>query len=273
MDTRYWGPSGWKLFHLITFAYNPKTDKKNMRSFFEILPYVLPCKFCRSSLSQYYEELPIEKALKSKTKLSEWLWKIHGKVNDKLREQGQTIPTDPSFSSVSLKYNTLLDKGYNDDELKDYQGWEFLFSIVENNPLCLENKKEHSSPIPNAPPESELKTEKEYIKWNYLSPEKRFPYICNFWSILPSVLPFSEWRSIWTKNSKNFCSSSYKKENLKQLWKARCDIEHELFNNNDTKCSFKRICKDLNNHRSNCGRKTCRKTRNKIINKTIKNKK
>ena len=82
MDTKYWGPSGWRLLHLITFTYDPKN--KAVESLFRSLPFVLPCKFCRSSLHEYMEDEPLEPALKSKEALSRWLNKIHCMVNAKL---------------------------------------------------------------------------------------------------------------------------------------------------------------------------------------------
>ena len=54
MDTRFWGPDGWKLLHSITENYPTVPDKKNKdlyRKFFLSLPYVLPCVYCRKSLT------------------------------------------------------------------------------------------------------------------------------------------------------------------------------------------------------------------------------
>ena len=58
MDTRFWGPSGWRLLHLITFATSD-IDNDHLQLFFRNLPYVLPCKFCRASLTDYYAVDPI----------------------------------------------------------------------------------------------------------------------------------------------------------------------------------------------------------------------
>ena len=67
MDTKFWGPSGWKLLHLITFTYEP-SQSKAVGKFFELLPFVLPCKFCRASLTEYMDDDPID--LKSKATLT-----------------------------------------------------------------------------------------------------------------------------------------------------------------------------------------------------------
>ena len=61
----------------------PDQNKEEMGRVFNALPYVLPCKFCRCSLTEYMDEDPVEPALKSRASLSKWLWRIHNKVNDK----------------------------------------------------------------------------------------------------------------------------------------------------------------------------------------------
>ena len=57
MDTRFWGPSGWQLLHSITNKYpnNPdKLEKDAYEIFFKSLPFILPCIYCRNSLTEYY---------------------------------------------------------------------------------------------------------------------------------------------------------------------------------------------------------------------------
>lgn len=260
MDTRFWGPSGWRLLHLITFGYQPH-QKDRMLAFLETLPFVLPCKFCRSSLITYYEELPPQDHLQSQEVLSKWMWKIHGKVNQKLRSQGQTIPPDPTFAMVKRIYGERLAHGCTKTE---FPGWDFLFSIVENHPLA---KGEASTPIPGAPSlesidPSDIQT---LLKWNYLDPTLRYRYVCKFWETLPFVLPFPEWQTIWKSHGSSFCKTTWssKQEALRGLWKIRCAINEALHQLNKT--SFRELCKDLRLHKSGCGKsrnaRTCRKKR------------
>ena len=241
---------------MISFAYDPQRDKKYMKEFLETLPYILPCKFCRSSLTQYYKELPFE--LDSRESFSLWFYRIHGKVNQKLRSQGQQIPPDPPFSTVKSIYTERLQYGCTKT---DFPGWEFLFSLVENHPLF-----ETSSPIPNAPPLETLKDsdDSELIYWNYISPQKRYKALCHFWSLLPHILPFSEWRNAWKKYSKQcIISGKSKSKALKYLYKVRCSIEKELDLLNRT--TFQYLCNDLRLHRSGCSKsrnaRTCRAIR------------
>jgi hypothetical protein len=253
MDTRYWGPSGWKFLHLVTFGYEQK-EKTKYKQFFELLPYVLPCKFCRSSLVSHYEKLPVSEALDSKESLTRWMWKIHGQVNQKLRDQRQKIPEDPSFALVKKLYEERIGYGCTQTE---FPGWEFLFSIIENHPLA---KGDTSTPIPGAPPIESLDgSDLELLKWNYLSGEKRFGYICKFWTLLPSVMPFQEWKHIWKRNSFEFCDEQSLSK--KKLWAIRCAIESELDLLNRT--NYRELCSDLRQYKSGCSKnkraRTCRK--------------
>ena len=244
---------------MITFAYNPEKDKSAMRHFFEILPFVLPCKFCRSNLVKHYEVLSLEDALDSKEKLCKWLYKIHNLVNQTLRKQGQTIPDDPPFSSVQTIYEERLEFGCSKTE---FPGWEFLFSIVESHPLG-----HQETPLPEAPPKGKLKTKKELLEWNYLSGECRFNYVCRFWKLLPEVLPFEEWRQIWKEEMKDCCNDSWKtkQSSRKALWAVRKTIEEKLALLNRT--TFHDLCKTLQFYKSGCSfiqkknTRTCRRLR------------
>ncbi len=135
MDTRFWGPSGWRLLHSITNSY-PKYpseyDIKTYQIFFLTLPHILPCIYCRNSLTEYYNRLPIDKSLEDDPKyplinrdsLIRWLYQIHNLVNDKLRAQGIINFHNPTLEQV-LEH-------YNKDSCKD--GWDFLYAIALNYP-------------------------------------------------------------------------------------------------------------------------------------------
>lgn len=244
----------------MSFGYDPK-ERSTMLSFLETLPFVLPCKFCRSSLITYYKELPPEDSLDSVNQFSKWMWKIHGKVNEKLRSQGQQIPPDPTYAMVKKIYGERLKYGCTKTE---FPGWDFLFSIVENHPLA---KGETSTPMPGAPPVESIDPEnvEELLKWNYLDPKIRYQYVCKFWELLPSVLPFLEWRVIWKQHGQTFCKTTWssKQEALKGLWQIRCAITKELHQLDKT--SFRELCNDLKLHKSGCSKsrnaRTCRKKR------------
>jgi len=249
MDTRYWGPSGWSLLHLIATT---KT-KNEVVEFLETLPFVLPCKFCRASLSKYYKELP----LSGIDHLDRWMYQIHNKVNGKLRKQGQAIPPNPPFSKVQKIYQEKFESGCT---RTDFPGWEFLFSIAKCHPLS----GEKSTPIQDAPPLETLKTDLEKNEWNVLEPEKRYTYWVRFWKALPDALPFQEWRTSWTKHGMKAERTS--KEMVRSLWRLRCAFENDLELLNKT--TYSSLCRDLSLHKSGCSKKlrakTCRRLRSAV---------
>ena len=164
IDTRYWGPSGWQLFHWISFhAKNPKPT-------LEIMKDVLPCKFCRKSTTEFMRDMPLQ------GDAGKWLYELHNKVNDKLRTQCHDDPNvvnpgqDPSFEEVENKYRNM--------KLRGVLGRDFLFSVALNYPDeptedYLENQrkflKELSEvyPTKNSFGSPDLTSRKSYMKWMY----------------------------------------------------------------------------------------------------------
>ena len=254
MDTRFWGPSGWRLLHSITFAYDPN-ERSAVQTFFETLPFVLPCKFCRTSLQEYVEEDPVKPALESRDSLSRWLWRIHNKVNDKLRSQSLPVDPDPPFEKVKEFY-----EGLGGCYKTEFPGWDFLFSIADLHPMSLTARK--SVPIHGATLCESMKTDEEKNKGNCLTPEERLPHYKEFWQSLGAVLPFKEWRDAW-KSTLTHPRLSSRSKTVSWLWKKRCSMEHQLDLIN--RCKYSLLCKTLKHHRSGCNKskraKTCRKSR------------
>jgi hypothetical protein len=251
MDTRYWGPSGWRLLHLISFS--PTAEKKNLAPFFWTIPYILPCKYCRKSFSENIQQDPPE------GDLARWLWRMHNKVNAKLRQQHlyHGPAADPSFSSVKTIYQERLRSGCSRTA---FDGWEFLFSVAEAHPLSRQLRT--SVPIQGHPAIERISDPLERNRWNIMEPQERLIYYKQFWTLLPSVLPFPEWTHHWTKAS-SLNSAVCRRECINRLWSIRRYMEKELNLLNRT--SYDSLCKELQNHRSGCGSsvrgKTCRKKR------------
>jgi len=224
---------------------------------FEMLPFVLPCKFCRASLSEYMEKDPLEPALASRDSLTRWLWRIHNEVNTKLRSQKLNVVPDPPFEKVASLYKDILSSGCSQT---DFPGWDFLFSIAELHPLSKSAKA--SVVIPGGPPCEDLKTREEKNRWNCLSPEERLPLYRLFWTSLGNTLPFPEWRKSWNKNAAGYSLNS-RKAVIRWLWKLRCRMESDL--NLLNRCKYSSLCKTLKTHRSGCTKsikaRTCRKKR------------
>lgn len=119
MDTRFWGPSGWDLFHRIAaHSKDPDDVLKHMAE-------ILPCKFCRNSTRRFVKQRPYDKHNPEK-----WLYEIHNMVNHKLRSQCHNDPKvinpgpNPTFEDVREKFRNR--------SLNVLFGQEFLLSVAVN---------------------------------------------------------------------------------------------------------------------------------------------
>lgn len=173
MDTRFWGPSGWQLFHLIAFTSpNPREVLDDMKN-------VLPCKFCRASTSEFVNAHPPAKPY------GKWLFDIHNKVNHKLRTQCAEDPAvvnpgpDPDFADIKKHYEEMKPTAV--------PGRDFLMAIAFNFPAKPEERdmstqREFLHHLADAYPfesmrgkfqtyikahEPDLQSQKAYTKWMY----------------------------------------------------------------------------------------------------------
>ena len=257
MDTRFWGPSGWRLLHLISFQ--AKTlNQTDVYEFFKNLPFVLPCKFCRASLSDYYCEDPIPTNVSEYPK---WLYRIHNKVNDKLRHQNLLDTPNPNWIDIKTRYNTWLQKSCSKQRMI---GWDFLFSVAYTTPC----PTFPSSPMPNSPPIEQLNTPELKNRWGYMTREERIPYFKKWWEILPKVLPYDEWRNAWKQVVPTVPSLDGRKRVTSWLFqaeKAMCAKLQEKAPHN----SYNELCSELQTFTSGCGKtrsikvKTCRSEKTK----------
>lgn len=253
MDTRFWGPSGWRLLHLITFATSD-IDNDHLQLFFRNLPYVLPCKFCRASLTDYYAVDPIPS---NKVEFPHWLYRIHNRVNGKLREQKLLHTPDPAWKDVKKHYTEL----YNAQCTKGGMiGWDFLFSVAFTTPC----PQVISTPMPNPPPSSSLKTPELRNRWGTITRKERLQYIQDWWASIPYVLPIQEWRKAWhTVVSPSPSLEAGRHAITAWLYKAETAMCAAL-KESVPHSSFDGLCKELKAFSSGCGKtrsikvKTCR---------------
>jgi len=235
----------------------PRTDKSAVREMFTMLPFVLPCKYCRTSLAGYMDRHPLEPALESRDTLTKWLWKIHNEVNSKLRNQKLAVTPDPPFEDVEIFYKKILSSGCS---RTDFPGWDFLFSIADLHPFSKSAIK--SVPMPGAPPCDTISTIEEKNKWNCLKPRERLPLYNTFWRAIGLTLPFKEWRESWL-SVRIPDTLDTRDSTMKWLWSVRCKMESDLELLN--RCKYSSLCKTLIYHRSDCSKKirgkTCRKRR------------
>ncbi|XP_065090478.1 FAD-linked sulfhydryl oxidase ALR [Ochlerotatus camptorhynchus] len=85
LDKERLGRHTWGLLHTIAayFPDNPTTEEQsNVRLFFNAFSKVYPCEYCAKDFQQELKESPPE--IKSQYTLSQWLCRMHNKVNVKL---------------------------------------------------------------------------------------------------------------------------------------------------------------------------------------------
>jgi hypothetical protein len=104
---KIWGPHMWVALHSITFNYpvNPtEDDKERYKKYFELIGYVLPCSYCAESYRYFItngETKLIDNVMKNRKSLTEWLYKVHEVINEKL-----DIDYGVSFEDVETRYES-----------------------------------------------------------------------------------------------------------------------------------------------------------------------
>ncbi|CAO1428953.1 unnamed protein product [Diamesa serratosioi] len=84
-DKNMLGKSTWGLLHTIAANYPEKPtpeNQKDVSSFFSILSRLYPCEYCAKDLQVELVEIP--PVTKSQEALSQWLCKLHNRVNIKI---------------------------------------------------------------------------------------------------------------------------------------------------------------------------------------------
>lgn len=262
MDTRFWGPSGWRMLHMITFRA-PTIPTQALGLFLETLPFVLPCKYCRASIVDYYFADPVPVRTED---MAEWMYRIHNRVNGKLREQKLLESQNPKWSEIRKRYEEW---GAAPCSSRRMVGWDFLFSVANTTP----HAKARSTSMPGAPPT--LPTPLLRNRWNVMSPIERYSFLETWWSALGKALPFEEWRAAWKTALLDQGPAPVRKGRramvtwLYAMERAVCrnlseDTPHG---------TFEGLCSELATFSSGCGNskrsKTCRSTKH-IARRTLK---
>ena len=81
------GPYTWATIHLICLGAPKELDadhQQKYKTFFNLLPTVLPCKNCGKHLAENLQKLPIDDSLTTSSALFSWSVKLHNLVNSQL---------------------------------------------------------------------------------------------------------------------------------------------------------------------------------------------
>ena len=240
MDTKFWGPSGWKLLHSITEYYPKKPtlqQKADIQSFFNVIGEVLPCKYCRESFKEYIDKKPIEDHSGNRETLCRWMFDIHNMVNNKLRLQGLVNEKNPGYKLVRKRYQDYKkDPGFRVGN----EGMNFISSIAFNYPMkhkCERCKK--------------LFYELFFIKLVKVIPDKKFIKTMNLKMKKKPIQNILQCRKVLKKWMHDFICK-YNTKNVKSYNSYCKKIEHYRANGCDKK-----------NHKGNTCRKKTKKTKKK----------
>jgi hypothetical protein len=209
MDTRFWGPSGWRLLHLIASDTLSQERKAAVCRWLELLEYVLPCKFCRASFHDYLRAQPLtDTVLETPASFGRWMYDIHNRVNAKLRGQGLLTEADPDWTTVRERYERLhagLCKGTVESPTRlagsPLLGWDFLTSVAYSTPAAGYTP----NPMNDAPEDTatwatlDVPTRNRY---NLLTRDERLRFLAEWWALFPAILPCAGWRRAWARAMK-----------------------------------------------------------------------
>lgn len=88
--TKIWGPHMWFAINCVSFGYpvNPTQEQKRQyKTFFEFLGFVLPCEFCKTSYQFFITDGNTElndNVFENRETLTKWIFRLHNRVNLKL---------------------------------------------------------------------------------------------------------------------------------------------------------------------------------------------
>lgn len=228
MDTRFWGPSGWKLIHLVAADTADATvaRRKAILEWFGLLEYVLPCKYCRASFHDYVRLQPLTPAIIADTEaFGRWAYDIHNRVNAKLRGQGLLTTTDPAWPTVRDQYRdehrALCQSGH------PLLGWDFLVSVAYTTPSA------DYAPVPMPDYDATVHTGHDAAsrnRYNLLTRSERLPYLARWWRLLPAILPCAQWRRVWTLavRSTEVPLAAGREAVLRWLWRVEAAVCRDL---------------------------------------------
>ena len=129
-----WGPHGWKFIHFIALGY-PKTpteeDKISYKTFFLLIPSILPCSICSNHYTQNLKKNPLtDQILQDRLKLFNWTVDMHNEVNKS--NDKETVDYDTALKLILNNFENI--------DINDHQ-------IIHKTKTKINNKKENKKEI------------------------------------------------------------------------------------------------------------------------------
>jgi hypothetical protein len=124
IEPTLFGPSFWGTMHYVALGAPASLDsyqQSNYKSFYNLIPFIIPCGSCGTHFTEVLNAHPIDNSLGSSASLFEWTVKVHNIVNKRLGksefsvEDAKKIWMSDSSSILNLNFN--LNKNYNNTDI------------------------------------------------------------------------------------------------------------------------------------------------------------
>lgn len=112
MQTSKWGKPGWETMFYVAAGYELNDLPQHVKGpqykrFFQSMGSVLPCKYCRDSYVDFFQELDFDEYLTRRCGCIQFVYDMKRKVNEKLRLQEQR--------ALKIEYDKLSSTLSTDD--------------------------------------------------------------------------------------------------------------------------------------------------------------
>jgi hypothetical protein len=125
IEPTLFGPSFWGTMHYVALGAPSSLDssqQSNYKSFYNLIPFIIPCGSCGTHFTEVLNALPIDNSLGSSASLFEWTVKVHNAVNKRLGKSEISVEDAKkiwmSGSSSLLNLNLNFNKDFNKNDNK-----------------------------------------------------------------------------------------------------------------------------------------------------------
>lgn len=125
-----WGPCLWNAIHTLCIGAPdviPQMIQVQYSTYFNAMPYVLPCSKCTKHLLEIYQKYPIEQYVGDKKTLFKWSVLVHNEVNISTGKKPMDVETAFTYWENKLKEGKK--ENFNQNKY-NYVWWVLLITII-----------------------------------------------------------------------------------------------------------------------------------------------
>lgn len=123
-----WGPCLWNAIHTLCIGAPdviPPVIQVQYTTYFNALPYVLPCSKCTKHLIEIYKKYPIDQYVDGKKNLFKWSVLVHNEVNISTGKEPMDVDSAYNYWEKKLKEGKVANSQY-----KKSLNWVWLYITV-----------------------------------------------------------------------------------------------------------------------------------------------